>query len=148
MKKLLLIAVGMVAALMMLSCAPTRGIVRNPKHIQSNSPHMRIVSVELTNTETIIEVDVTFPADEGYWVRFNETTYLITDRGTRYQIRDVDNMKLGEKYYMPKSGYAQFTLRFPPMDSRVQSFSFMEMNEVNGWDIQGIQLNNIERQNR
>ena len=148
MKKFVLIAVGMVAALMMLSCAPTRGIVRNPKHFQSNSPYLRILSVELTNTETIIEVDVTFPADEGYWVRFNETTYLITDRGTRYQIRDVDNMKLGEKYYMPKSGYARFTLRFPPMDSRVQSFSFMEMNEVNGWDIQGIQLNNIERQKR
>ena len=148
MKKFLLIAVGVMAALVMSGRAPTRGIVRNPKHIQSNSPYMRITSVELTNTETIISVDVTFPAESGYWVRFNETTYLITDRGTRYQIRDVDNLKLGEKYYMPKSGYAQFTLRFPPMDSRVQSFSFMEMNEVNGWDIQGVQLNNIERQKR
>ena len=57
-------------------------------------------------------------------------------------------MKLGEKYYMPKSGYAQFTLRFPPMDSRVQSFSFMEMNEVNGWDIQGVQLKNMEKTKR
>lgn len=144
MKKLLLIAVGMMA-LVMSGCAPTRGIVRNPKHIQSNSPYMRITSVELTNTETIISVDVTFPAESGYWVSFNETTYLITDRGSRYQIREVDNLKLGERYYMPKSGYAQFTLRFPPMDSRVQSFSFMEMNEVNGWDIHGVQLNNPDK---
>lgn len=144
MKKLLLIAVGMMA-LVMSGCAPTRGIVRNPKHFHSNSPNMKITSVEMTNTETIIEVDITFPAESGYWVSFNETTYLITDRGSRYQIREVDNLKLGERYYMPKSGYAQFTLRFPPMDSRVQSFSFMEMNEVNGWDIHGVQLNNPDK---
>lgn len=147
MKKYLLFVVA-VTALFMSCASPTRGIVRNPEHKHSNSPNMRITSVELSNTETIIEVDISFPAESGYWVCFNETTYLITDRGTRYQIRYVDNLKLGEKYYMPKSGYAKFTLRFPPMDSRVQSFSFMEMNAVNGWDIHGIQLNNMERVRR
>ncbi len=147
MKKSLLLIVAM-AALMVSCSAPTRGVVRNPEHFQSNSPNLKIASVEMSNTETIIEVDITFPAESGYWVSFNETTYLITNRGIRYQIREVDNLKLGEKYYMPKSGYASFTLRFPPMDSRVQSFSFMEMNEVNGWDIHGVQLNNLEKKKR
>lgn len=147
MKKYLLLIVA-VSALFMSCVSPTRGIVRNPSHQHSNSPNMKIASVELTNTETIIDVDITFPAESGYWVCFNETTYLITDRGSRYQIRGVDGLKLGEKYYMPKSGYAKFTLRFPAMDSRVQSFSFMEMNAVNGWDIQGIQLNQLEKYKR
>ena len=96
MKKILFMALGIIS--LMVACSPTRGLVRNPKIANTNSPEITITSIEFGNTETIVEMSFTLPAESGYWVRFNESTFLLTDRGGKYQIREVEGLKLGEKY--------------------------------------------------
>ncbi len=143
MKKILFVAMGIM--LLMISCSPTRGLVRNPKIAANNSPEITIESIDFGDTETIIEMKFTLPAEAGYWVRFNESTFLITDRGGKYPIREVEGLKIGEKYYIPKTGTATFLVHFPPVTSKVQSVSFLEMNIANGWDVQGIQIDKLEK---
>ncbi len=143
MKKLLFMALGI--ALLMVSCTPTRGLVRNPKIANNNSPEITITSIEFGDTETIVEMSFSFPAESGYWVRFNESTFLLTDKGGKYQIREVEGLKFGEKYYIPKTGRADFIVHFPPVTSKVQTVSFMEVDINNGWEVQGIQVDRLER---
>ena len=143
MKKILFAALGIM--LFLASCAPTRGLIRNPKIHANNSPEISIESIEFGDTETIVEMRFTLPAEAGYWVRFNESTFLITDRGGKYPIRDIDGLKIGEKYYIPKTGTAVFKVYFPPVTNKVQSVSFMEMDIANGWDVQGIQIDKLEK---
>ena len=143
MKKILFMALGIIS--LMVACSPTRGLVRNPKIANTNSPEITITSIEFGNTETIVEMSFTLPAESGYWVRFNESTFLLTDRGGKYQNREVEGLKLGEKYYIPKSGKADFLVHFPPIEDKVQTVSFIEMDVDNGWEVQGIQIDKLEK---
>ena len=44
MKKILFMALGIIS--LMVACSPTRGLVRNPKIANTNSPEITITSIE------------------------------------------------------------------------------------------------------
>lgn len=142
MKKLLFFLVS--AAALITSCtSTTRGVVFDPEYRYSNAQEIRITSIMFTDEETIVDMEIDYTP--GKWIRFNKSTYLIADNGERYAIQDVQGCDLGEKFIMPPSGRAMFSVFFPPIEGKVSVLNYVEMDVDRGWNVRGIQVNNAAK---
>lgn len=142
MKKLLFFLVS--AAALITSCtSTTRGVVFDPEYRYSNAQEIRITSIMFTDEETIVDMEINYTP--GKWIRFNKSTYLIADNGERYAIQDVQGCDLGEKFIMPPSGRAMFSVFFPPIEGKVSVLNYVEMDVDRGWNVRGIQVNNAAK---
>jgi hypothetical protein len=97
-----------------------------------------VLSAELP---PIVDMEITYTP--GKWIRFNESTYLIADNGERYPIQDVQGCNLGEKFIMPPSGRALFSVYFPPIEGKVTVLNYVEMDVTRGWNVRGIQVDKL-----
>lgn len=79
--------------------------------------------VEMTADETVVELHVKFIPNN--WVRFVKDTYLLAD-GKRYVMTGSEGIKPDENFYMPASGEADMTFRFPPLPEGTERFDFIE----------------------
>ena len=142
MKRFLLLLAS--AAALITSCTSTthtRGVVFDPEYRYSNAQEIRITSVMFTDSETIVDMEITYTP--GKWIRFNESTYLIADNGECYPIQDVQGCNLGEKFIMPPSGRALFSVYFPPIEGKVTVLNYVEMDVTRGWNVRGIQVDKL-----
>lgn len=144
MKRFLFLLVCAVA--LITSCtstSTTRGVVFDPEYRYSNAQEIRITSIMFTDEETIVDMEINYTP--GKWIRFNKSTYLIADNGERYAIQDVQGCDLGEKFIMPPSGRAMFSVFFPPIEGKVSVLNYVEMDVDRGWNVRGIQVNHATK---
>lgn len=145
MKRFLLLLVS--AAALITSCtstSTTRGVVFDPEYRYSNAQEIKITSIMFTDEETIVDMEINYTP--GKWIRFNKSTYLIADNGERYAIQDVQGCNLGEKFIMPPSGRALFSVYFPPIEGSVKVLNYVEMDVTRGWNVRGIQVDQLKQQ--
>ncbi|MBP3290385.1 MAG: hypothetical protein J6L75_05385 [Alistipes sp.] len=145
MKRFLLLLVS--AAALITSCtstSTTRGVVFDPEYRYSNAQEIKITSIMFTDEETIVDMEINYTP--GKWIRFNKSTYLIADNGERYAIQDVQGCNLGEKFIMPPSGRALFSVYFPPIEGSVKVLNYVEMDVARGWNVRGIQVDQLKQQ--
>lgn len=145
MKRFLLLLVS--AAALITSCtstSTTRGVVFDPEYRYSNAQEIKITSIMFTDEETIVDMEINYTP--GKWIRFNRSTYLIADNGERYAIQDVQGCNLGEKFIMPPSGRALFSVYFPPIEGSVKVLNYVEMDVTRGWNVRGIQVDQLKQQ--
>ena len=143
MKRFLFLLVS--AAALITSCTSTknttRGVVFDPEYRYTNAQEIRITSIMFTDMETIVDIEVNYTP--GKWIRFNKSTYLIDENGERYAIQDVQGCNLGEKFIMPPSGRALFSVYFPPILGDVKILNYVEMDVARGWNVRGIQVDRL-----
>lgn len=137
MKKLLF-TVAIVASLFAAGCSSfsNRGEIEMPYIESANTMSLSFEGITLTDSSTVLDAVVHY--NPGQWVRFDSASSLVAD-GKHYPIISVDSMTLGEYFWMPDSGVARFTMRFPAIPASVKSIDFTE-NIANGWQLWGIQL--------
>lgn len=137
MKKLLF-TVAITASLMAAGCSSfsNRGEIEMPYIESANTMSLSVEGITLTDSSTVLDAVVHY--NPGQWVRFDSASSLVAD-GKHYPIISVDSMTLGEYFWMPDSGVAHFTMRFPAIPASVKSIDFTE-NIANGWQLWGIQL--------
>ena len=137
MKKLLF-TVAITASLMAAGCSSfsNRGEIEMPYIESANTISLSFEGITLTDSSTVLDAVVHY--NPGQWVRFDSASSLVAD-GKHYPIISVDSMTLGEYFWMPDSGVARFTMRFPAIPASVKSIDFTE-NIANGWQLWGIQL--------
>lgn len=137
MKKLLF-TVAITASLMAAGCSSfsNRGEIEMPYIESANTMFLSVEGITLTDSSTVLDAVVHY--NPGQWVRFDSASSLVAD-GKHYPIISVDSMTLGEYFWMPDSGVAHFTMRFPAIPASVKSIDFTE-NIANGWQLWGIQL--------
>ena len=143
MKRLLFLLVS--AAALITSCtSTTRGVVFEPEYRYTNAQEIRITSIMFTDSETIIDMEINYTP--GKWIRFNDSTYLIADNGEKYLIQDVQGCNIGEKFIMPPSGRALFSVYFPPIEGKISTLNYIEMDVDRGWNVRGIQVDGAKKQ--
>ena len=137
MKKLLF-TVAIAASLFAAGCSSfsNRGEIEMPYIESANTMFLSVEGITLTDSSTVLDAVVHY--NPGQWVRFDSASSLVAD-GKHYPIISVDSMTLGEYFWMPDSGVARFTMRFPAIPASVKSIDFTE-NIANGWQLWGIQL--------
>lgn len=113
-------------------------IVNYPKVKSSNTDIIEIKQVELTDTATIIRIKAYYIPN--YWIEMSPQVVIMTDNGTSYPIKKAEGITLGQHFFLPESGEAEFTLTFHPLPMNTQTFSLTEGNEEGNWQLKGIEL--------
>lgn len=65
---------------------------------------------------------------------------LVADNGTVCPVLRSEGIPLGEKFYMPESGEADYTLYFAPLPAGTRSFDMVEPEGSNSDRVEGIAL--------
>lgn len=94
----------------------------------ANTMYLSFEGITLTDSSTVLDAVVHY--NPGQWVRFDSASSLVAD-GKHYPIISVDSMTLGEYFWMPDSGVARFTMRFPAIPASVKSIDFTE--NIGAW---------------
>ena len=113
-------------------------VIEQPPFIAANTKVLEIEKVVLTDTATVFYMKAYFRPK--YWIQLNKNSFLFADNGQRYNIKSTEGLTLGEKFWMPESGEADFKMYFPPLPSSVRSVDFSEGENENFWTIWGISL--------
>lgn len=135
MKRLFLamaLAVGMTAGV----SAESR-TVDYPFISYANTNILDIARVELTDTATIVKFDARYRPK--YWIQLGNDVLLKAD-GKKYALRSARDITPGEKFWMPESGEASFTLIFDPLPLSTEKFDFTEGDAENDWQLADVSL--------
>ncbi len=100
--------------LAMVSCCLLQAkdrVVKQPPFIARNSSTIEIDRVVVSDTATVLDVRAFFRPRN--WIQISNESYLLADNGEKYPIRSGNGITLGEKFWMPDSGEASFSLIFP-----------------------------------
>ena len=131
MKRILLLSIIGIVFL----CVDAGKLIRNPEYDRSTVT-LGIDSVELTDTATVF--DVSFYHHHGYWIRLDPETKLIgRNTGKEYAIKSISGLELGEKTYVPFSGFISSEISFEPL---APADTIVDFIEPDGWKVMGIKL--------
>lgn len=122
MKKLLLLASF---ALISLSLS-AQTIIENPRFAATTAEYVKIKKIELQDTVTKIDFEVTyFP---NWWIRVSsEETYIQNSAGgDKLYVKRAEGIKLNEEHWTPEGGLNKYTLYFPPLEKGVEKIDFLE----------------------
>ena len=109
-----------------------------PVYGSSNTDALQITQVERTDTATIVRIHAYYIPK--YWIRLSKETHLVADDGTSCPVLRSEGFPLGERFFMPESGEATFTLYFAPLPAGTRTFDFTEGDGADSWQIKGIRL--------
>ncbi len=128
-----------------LFAAPPRGgkprVVKNPSVAAVTSYALDIQSVEVSDTATVLNIEITYPAN--WWVRVNDDV-LVQAQGDTCAFKWIKGMTLGEQFYLPESGKHNFTIAFEPLPAGVTTFDMLEPGDT-GSKIFGIDISGEKR---
>lgn len=116
-------------------------IVNHPVSESTNTDIIEIKQVELTDIATIVHIKAYYTPK--FWIQMSPKTILMTQDGATYALKKADGITLGEHFFLPESGEAEFTLTFEPLPSDAKTFDFTEGDGEGTWQIKNIQLNKI-----
>ena len=111
-------------------------VVENPKISATTAPYVEITKIELHDTATIMDFEVTFKPK--WWIRvLEDQTYIQNSKGgEKWYVTGAKGIELNEKHKTPESGKNIYTLYFPPIDTSIETIDFMEEE----WKIFDIEL--------
>lgn len=127
--------------LAMVSCCLLQAkdrVVKQPPFIARNSSTIEIDRVVVSDTATVLDVRAFFRPRN--WIQISNESYLLADNGEKYPIRSGNGITLGEKFWMPDSGEASFSLIFPLLPPTVQVIDFIESDCEDCFKVWGIHL--------
>lgn len=134
-KTLLSIILVLTAALAM---AKKVQAIDRPTWLSSDAgKSLTVTRVEFTDTATVVSFHSKYKPK--WWIKISQLSYLIGDDGNRYRARTGIGIKLGDEFYMPESGEADFKVCFEPMPRKTRYVDFIE--GPSGWRIWGIHQN-------
>jgi thiol-disulfide isomerase/thioredoxin len=111
--------------------------IESPRTGFSTAPYVRIKSVEITDTATILSFHTTFRP--GWWIKIPEDTFIRAGNDTvKLYVTRTEGIPLGEEFYMPPSGETEYKVIFPPVDPSVASIDYSE--EKGRWKILDIRI--------
>ena len=113
-------------------------MVDYPTYGSSNADALQITQVERTDSATILRIHAYYIPK--YWIQLAKETHLVADDGTKCPVLRTEGLSLGEQFYMPESGEADFTLYFAPLPASAKTFDFTEGNGEGAWQINGIRV--------
>lgn len=116
-------------------------IVNHPSLESTNTDIIEIKQVELTDTATIVHIKAYYIPK--FWIQMSPKTILMTKDGASYALKKADGITLGEHFFLPESGEAEFTLTFEPLPAGAKTFDFTEGGDEGAWQIKGVRLNKI-----
>lgn len=128
-------------ALLISLCISTQAknkVVEQPLCLATNTQAIEIDRVVLSDTATVLYIKAFYRPK--YWISLNKNCFLTADNGQVYKVRSTEGITLGERFWMPETGEAEFNITFPPLPSSVKSFDFSEGDEKGSWDIWGVSL--------
>lgn len=95
---------------------------------------LTVTKVEFSDTATVLSFHTR--GSHKAWIMIVSSSYLIGDDGKTYAARAGQGITLGEHFYRPESGEADFKVVFEPMPRKTQFVDFIE--GPSGWRIWGI----------
>jgi peroxiredoxin len=114
-------------------------VINNPETFASSSDGIEIYRVELSDSATILYMDVYILP--GYWMALSSQTYLLGNTtGKHYQLIRSEGFELDTKVNMPPSGNVSFKLLFEPLDKQDDNIDFVEYPGEKMFLISGIDL--------
>lgn len=138
MKKHLLLLFAALFLLVSASCSsPKPRTIENPPIAASNAINsVDISKVELNDSATVLYLHVNF--HPGWWVRLAKESHLVAG-GKDYPVVKAEGIVLGEQFWMPESGEADFVLTFAPVPLDTREMDFTE-GIPDGWAFYGIDV--------
>ena len=127
--------------LAMVSCCLLQAkdrVVKQPPFIARSSSTIEIDRVVVSDTATVLDVKAFFRPHN--WIQISNESYLLADNGEKYPIRSGNGITLGEKFWMPDSGEASFSLIFPLLPPTVKVIDFIESDCEDCFKVWGIHL--------
>lgn len=94
----------------LLPFAGKNRVVKQPPFIARSSSTIEIDRVVVSDTATVLDIKAFFRPHN--WIQISNESYLLADNGEKYPIRSGNGITLGEKFWMPDSGEASFSLIF------------------------------------
>ena len=113
-------------------------VVNFPTVKKSNNDIPEIRQVVLTDTATVLRIRAYYIPK--YWIQIMKNIQLVADNGTVCPVLRSEGIPLGEKFYMPESGEADYTLYFAPLPEGARSFDMVEPGDSNSDRVEGISL--------
>ncbi len=113
-------------------------VVNFPTVKKSNNDIPEIRQVVLTDTATVLRIRAYYIPK--YWIQIMKNIQLVADNGTVCPVLRSEGIPLGEKFYMPESGEADYTLYFAPLPAGTRSFDMVEPEGSNSDRVEGIAL--------
>ena len=113
-------------------------VVNFPTVKKSNNDIPEIRQVVLTDTATVLRIRAYYIPK--YWIQIMKNIQLVADNGTVCPVLRSEGIPLGEKFYMPESGEADYTLYFAPLPEGTHSFDMVEPGDSNSDRVEGISL--------
>lgn len=112
--------------------------VNFPTVRKTNTDIPEIRQVVLTDTATVLRIHVNYIPK--YWIRIDKGIRLVADDGTICPVLRSEGISLGEKFYVPESGEADYTLYFAPLPAGARAFDMVESEAPNADRLEGIAL--------
>ena len=137
MKRILLL-LSLVIVLNVFSSA--QKVINNPSFGSSLTSYIKIAKIELSDTATILHFKVIYRP--GNWIQIDTNSYILPSGSQiKLSMKGTRGLLVGcnHKWIMPDSGVVHYSLIYPPLDSSVRKFDFIE-NEGSDWKIYDIAL--------
>lgn len=132
MKKLLLLVSFTLISLSLFA----QTVIENPRYAATTANYVKITKIELQDTLTKIDFEVSyFP---NWWIRVSssETYIQNSNGGDKYYVKRAEGIKLDENHWTPESGMNKYTLYFPPIEKNIEKIDFLEES----WKIYDIDI--------
>ena len=112
----------------------------NYPDVQTNQSNgtLEIKRVERTSDATILYFKAYYIPK--YWIRMAKETILLTPDNRQYKVMKADGITLGEQFWMPESGEAEFSVTFEPLPMDAKTFDFQEGEGEGSWRMKNIRL--------
>ena len=137
MKRLIFAAILAICSLLGNSAINATRIVDYPWINFASGSTLDISQVELTDTATVLHIKAHFRPKN--WITIAGTSTLKAD-GKSYALKGAEGITPDEKFWMPDTGTADFTLIFEPMPESTQIFDFSEGDIDGAFRLEGIDL--------
>lgn len=111
-------------------------IIENPQFSATTAEYVKIKKIELHDTVTKVDFEVTyFP---NWWIRVlaSETYFQNSNGEEKYYVKRAEGIQLEEHHWTPESGVNNYTLYFPPIGKDIEKVDFLEES----WKIFDIEL--------
>ena len=115
-------------------------VINNPSFGSSLTSYIKIAKIELSDTATILHFKVIYRPK--YWIQIDTNSYILPSGSqTKLSMKGTRGLLVGcnHKWIMPDSGVVHYSLIYPPLDTSVKKFDFIE-NENSDWKIYDIVL--------
>lgn len=124
MNKLIVVFAALIVLFTASFSKPLQRSVTAPEIAATNCSYLNLKEVELNDTATVLSFHVKY--NPGWWIRMNRECILVAD-GKEYPVVSSENLQLGKKFTIPKSGEADFRLTFAPVPAETKSLDFIEV---------------------